>query len=1017
MALQKQPVTIDFSKGLDTKTDPYQIAIGNFPLLKNSIFTTAKRLTKRNGFGIVTTLPDDTQTTLTTLNDNLIATGTNLLSFSQDTDQWLNKGPVVPVDLSVVPVVRVSTSQSSPDAAIAPSGLTCITYVDNAVAYYQVSDSASGEQVVPRTTLPSTARDPRAFQLGAYFIITFKVTMSGTPHLRYIAVPIGTPASPGVATDISTTVSNIDSGYDAFVTNNTLYVAWEGSAGAVKIAYLTSSLTVSAASSIAGSAADLMSVTADVPSQRIYISFWDNSGNNGYTAAFDYSLNQVMAKTQIIFNINILEITSVADSGLCSVFYETVNTYSYSPNAKSDYVSIVTVTPPGSGTGAGTASSPLVILRSVGLASKAFIAATGSIYMLAVYGDTNQSPSTNDSNQSTYFLIDSTGAIIMRLAYENAGGYMANQVLPSVVLLDDIYCVPYLVTDFLASVNKTTDPGQPTAAIYTQKGINLAAFDVSMAKQYSSEIASSLFLTGGQLWQYDGVKPVEYLFQVWPENVAVTTATGSGSLSAQQYNYVFTYEWTDAAGNLQRSAPSIPVAVTTTTASSTNTMHVPTLRLTHKVPPNPVRIVGYRWSTNQQEYFQFTSLTSPAVNDTTTDSVTITDTLADSSIIGNTLLYTTGGVVENIAPPASVDSCLYKSRLFLISAEDRNLLVYSKQVIESTTVEMSDLFTIFVAPTSGAQGSTGPMEAITAMDDKLIIFKANALYYITGNGPDNTGANNDFSDPTFITSVVGCSNPSSIVMIPAGVMFQSNKGIWILGRDLSTNYIGAPVEAFNSNVVKSANVIPGTNEVRFVLDNGITLMYDYYFQQWGEHTNVKAISATTYQGLNTYLNSAGRVYQEAPGTFLDGSTPVLMSLTTSWINVAGLQGFERFYFANLLGTYKSPFKLSVSLAYNYNPSPIQIINVTPDDAPANWGGETLWGTGAGWGGTGANGNVFSARIFPEVQKCQSFQMTIQEVYDRDQGLSAGEGLSLSGIALIVGMKKGYRTQSARKSFG
>jgi hypothetical protein len=42
---------------------------------------------------------------------------------------------------------------------------------------------------------------------------------------------------------------------------------------------------------------------------------------------------------------------------------------------------------------------------------------------------------------------------------------------------------------------------------------------------------------------------------------------------------------------------------------------------------------------------------------------------------------------------------------------------------------------------------------------------------------------------------------------------------------------------------------------------------------------------------------------------------------------------------------------------------------------------------------------------------------MQEIYDPSLGVNAGAGLSLSGLALIVGIKKGYRTQSAAKSFG
>lgn len=513
---------------------------------------------------------------------------------------------------------------------------------------------------------------------------------------------------------------------------------------------------------------------------------------------------------------------------------------------------------------------------------------------------------------------------------------------------------------------------------------------------------------------YDGVKPVEQGFHVWPENVAFETDTTGGLITAGTYNYVFTYEWTDNQGNLHRSAPSIPLTVVTSGGTSTNTLYVPTLRLTYKTDPNPVRIVGYRWSVAQQVYYQFTSITSPIVNDPTVDFVVITDTLSDAAILGQTLLYTTGGVIENIAPPAATASTLFKNRLFIVDAEDRNLLWYSKQVIEGVPVEMSDLLTLYVAPTSGSQGSTGPITALSALDDKLIVFKRNAIYYITGIGPDNTGASNDFTDPVFITSAVGCPNPNSIVLMPQGLMFQSDKGIWLLGRDLSTQYIGAPVESYNDQVVKSATAIPGTNQIRFTVDAGVTLMYDYYYQQWGTFTNVRAISSTLYEGLQTYLNEFGAVFQEAPGTYVDGSTPVLMSFTTGWMNLAGLQGYERFYFMYLLGTYITPFKLNVQMAYDYNSNTRHNTLVTPDNYSPNWGGDALWGSSSPWGGPG---NVFEARVFPKIQKCESFQIAINEVYDSSYGIAAGQGLTLSGMNLVVGAKRAFRTQKASQSFG
>lgn len=1016
MALTKTPVPINFASGVQTKVDPKQLPIGKFANLKNSVFDVEGQLTKRNGFDLETTLPNTEQTTLTTLNDNLLATGSSLYAYSPEINQWLNRGVIQPIDLEVQPLLRSSSNQFAQDSAVASNGLICMSYVDtNASAcFYQISDVTTGQQIVSRTAMPATTSFPRVFVLGRYFIITFMATVSAAPHLQYIAIPISNPSAPRAAVDISTAVSAITDGYDGIIANDTLYIAWSGSGSTVKLTRMSSTLVIATAVSIASHTSTLMSVTADTsetlsPTPIIWVTFWETGTQDGFTAAYSYNLGVILAATEVITNTVINEITSYATGGINTVLYENSNNYNSTGayptgGVRTDFISTFAINTSGAVVSPGGTT---VMLRSVGLASKPFIAPSGTAYVIITYGE---------SNQPTYFLATTTGSIYMRLAYSNGGGYTVGHVLPTVSELDGTYYVPYRIKTFLASVNKGTalPSGTPTNGIFTQTGINLAIFDINTSGQYSSEIAGALHLTGGQLWEYDGVKPVEHGFHVWPENVASATSTGAGGLVAQTYYYAFCYEWTDNQGNLHRSAPSIPKVQITTTASSTNTLYVPTLRLTDKISPNPVRIVGYRWSTAQPVYYQFTSISSPTLNVTTSDYVTITDAAADSAVLGQTLLYTTGGVIENIAAPASVHSALFKNRLFLIDAEDPNLLWYSKPVIEAVPVELSDLLTIYVAPTAASPGSTGPMRCLAAMDDKLIIFKDTTPYYLTGNGPDITGANNDYGDPVAINSPVGCSNPNSIVLTPNGLMFQSQKGIWQLGRDLSLAYVGAPVEAFNSQVVKSAVRIPNSTQVRFVLDNGLTLLYDYYYDQWGIFTNIRAISSTIYQSQHTYLNEFGQILKETPNTYVDAGNPVLMSLTTGWINLAGLQGFERFYFMHLLGTYITPFKLNVKIAYNYNPSPVQSIIVTPDNFSPAYGDEAVYGGGGNYGG---EGNVFSARIFPEQQKCESFQITVEEMYDPSYDTLPGQGLSLSGMNLTIGVKKGSRTQKASQSFG
>lgn len=1090
MALTKTSVQVNFAQGVDGKTDPYQVSVGKFLTLTNSVFTTAGRLTKRNGFGLITELPNTNQTTLSTLNDNLIATGTNLYAFSEETDQWLNQGNIQPIDLETISLVKNSLNQSSPDIAVAPNGLACLVYTQSSLAYYQIFDSLTGQQIVGTTALPSTAVCPRAYTLGNYFIVTFLDTVSASTHLQYIAIPITSPSTPGTPQDLANNVLSLSSGYDCIVANSNLYFAFEGSASTIKVGYLTSHFIVSSVVPLTTNSATLVTLAVDSGTQTVFVAWYDSSGapttSGTHAAAFDYFLNQKMAVTTLSVPAVLIEMTSVAENGTLYLFEEVPNNYSYligGSTVPSDYVQTESVALPASGTGTGTAVAATVMLRGVGLASKSFIGSDGKTYMLVVYGDNAQVVTPQLSNQSTYFLVDSTGNVYLRLAYSNAGGYANNQVLPNVVSLGDQYLFPYLHTDFLATINKTTSTSTaPTNAIYTNFGISLAQI-MLVSKQFSTEIASQLNLTGGLLWSYDTVKPVENNFNVFPENIGIVgTATAGNLVVGVTYFWQFCYEWTNNQGNLERSAPSIPVSFTPTTAGSTFSgnvtsgspivtsvssftglqvgqqvtgtfvpgrkilslnpgagtltmtgnatggsssstvltpatatavaLVVPELRQTYK---NNVRIVGYRYSSAQPVYYQFTSLTSPTLNNPLADSVTIPDLNSDASILGNVILYTTGGVVENIAAPACADIAAFKSRVMLVDAEDRNLIWFSKQVIEAVPVEFSDLFTIYVAPTIGAQGSTGPITAISAMDDKFIVFKKDAIYYITGNGPDNTGNNNDFSDPIFITSSVGCTIPDSIVLMKDGIMFQSDKGIWLLGRDLSTQYIGAPVEnVTNVATVKSSTNIPGTTQVRFVMSNNVILMYDYFYAQWGTFDTIQATAATLYQNQHTYLNQFGQVFQETAGTYLDGSKPVLMSFTTSWFNVAGLRGFERFYFGFLLGTYFTPFKLALTLAYDYLSSAKQQIIITPDNAVPDFGDESVWGGGGPWGGPG---NVFQARFFPMKQKCQTFQISVQEIYDPSLGQAAGQGLSLSGMNIVIGAKKGYSTQKAGRSFG
>jgi len=1035
--IQKQAVPINFSQGLDTKTDPKQVSAGKFLSLENSIFDKGGLLQKRNGYQELTTLPDLTSNYLTTFNGNLTALGSSIQAYNQSNEDWVSRGQTSPLSLSTLPLIRNSINQVQCDAVIASNGLICTVYSETNAGStdykYAVADSVTGQNIVAPVRIPvssgTVAGSPRVFVLGVYFVIIFTNDISGAFHLQYVALSINNPSLVTANTDIAPSyVPSPALSWDAVAVNDRLFIGYDTLSGgqSVQVVYLTNSLALSTHTTFTGSIATIMSLTADItnPSNpQIYISFYDSSSSTGYVTAVNFNLAHSFAPVQIISSGSVLNITAAAQNGSVSVFYEVANNYSYDASIPTHYINTVNVT------NTGVVGPTSVSVRSVGLASKAFLV-SGTVYYLSAY----QSP-----YQDTYFVIngsistESNPIVVAKLAYENGGGYLTLG-LPSVTVTGNEAQIPYLYKDLIEALSTVGNPQQTTTGgIYSQTGINLVSFVFGTQKIDTAEIGANLNISGGFLWAYDGYLPVENDFFLWPDSVEAAWSATGGSIAAQPdgatntdaYYYQVTYEWTDNQGNAFRSAPSIPVAVTTTGSGSTGsiTLNIPTLRLTYKIA-NPLKIVIYRWSVAHQTYYQVTSITAATLNNTTVDSISYIDTLADSSIVGDNIIYTTGGVIENVNGPASNIMTLFDNRLWLVDSEDQNLLWFSKQVIEATPVEMSDLLTVYVAPTTAAQGSTGPITALAPMDDKLIIFKNNAIYYINGAGPDNTGANSQYSQPVFVNSTVGCTNQNSIVFMPQGLMFQSDKGIWLLGRDLSTNYIGAPVEEFNSSVVDSAINVPETNQVRFTLSTGQTLMYDYFYGQWGTFVGIPGISSALYQNLHTFLNANGAVFQETPNQYLDGANPVLLSFTTSWVQIAGLQGYQRAYWIYLLGTYYSPHKLNMQIAYDYNPSDQQNTLVTPVNQNLIYGSSQMpvYGQLSPYGGggsvqSGSVSNIEDGRVFLNKQRCMSFQVTVSEVYDPSFGQPAGQGLTLSGLNLIVAAKKGWRSQPAATSYG
>jgi hypothetical protein len=526
-------------------------------------------------------------------------------------------------------------------------------------------------------------------------------------------------------------------------------------------------------------------------------------------------------------------------------------------------------------------------------------------------------------------------------------------------------------------------------------------FDLT-APEYAvnhEELANNLHLSGGFLQMYDGNSVVEHNFHLYPIfNVSNVVA---GSIDAGTYNYTVCYEWVDNQGNIHQSQPADPIEVTCV-ANSRITLEINYLNQTAKVGSRPVQIIVYRTRSAAsgfgRVFYRLSSLTAPDLNNVSGQVLTFIDNTPDAQIATNPELYTQFLVTET---PAQVDNQpapptgliqLHRNRLWVVDSTNPLNVWYSKFIGPATPVAFNDTFVKTVDPRGG------PITALATIDDKLLVFKNSQMFFIVGQGPENTGVNNDLSDAILITTDVGCVDPRSIVGSPVGILFKSRKGIYMIDRSLAVQYIGAAVEAYNDEAITSAVLASKRNQVRFTLESGITLVYDYFVQQWGIFTNQNAIDSLVWSGDIMLLQSNGKVLRETEGVYTDDGQPIRLKLATSWFSFANVQGFQRVRRAQLLGGWKSDHDLNISVCVDFDDTVIQQMMVSPT-LPTFYGSGSPYGAGS-YGGTF---QLYQWRVDLARQKCQAVKFIIEDV---PSVTGSGEGVSLSSLAFEVGAKQG-----------
>jgi hypothetical protein len=408
---------------------------------------------------------------------------------------------------------------------------------------------------------------------------------------------------------------------------------------------------------------------------------------------------------------------------------------------------------------------------------------------------------------------------------------------------------------------------------------------------------------------------------------------------------------------------------------------VPSLRLSDKTD---VQILVYRTKASGSVFF----LDKIAANVPTADTVSVTLTQADVTLETAKQLYTTGGVLDNIAAPATRHLAVRGDRLFC--AIDTGKIVASKLRVAGEALEMTDTITVDIPE------KCGKVSNLTEQDGRLIAFCSRGIFYVDGDGPSDTGIG-DFSEPRDIVSPVGAIDGPEIVTTSAGTFFVSARGIELLGRDYAVRFVGDKVEDFLTPKNVTAFVdAKFTSEIRVCNSSQSEkmLVYNYFFDRWSRSDFL--LGTPTF---GTFWNGGDKMAFGLSDDIITENTlftdivsdDIETKIITPWIKISGTpEGYARLYRFALLGTFKAAHTLNVKTYYDYDGT------VVVDDFTKVFA---------------ADPKPQQLRFKPKKQKAQAIKF---EIFDSAPA-GTEQGFFLNHLELQVGVKGGIVRLGSDKS--
>lgn len=969
----KVDVSIPFATGLQDKASPIWLDAGGATTVQNGIFVKANQIQKRPGGAALgkteggTTVGAPNVTVCKKLaayrNELLLFDGQYVRSYHALRNTWIAKDEISPCVATRETVAQTSTGVFDGDVCEL-GGYRVFVWSDTSGGYgslyFAVQEIASGQVIsngyVGGTS--ATASKPRLVALPGQNVIVLVHQRSSDNALcgRVMSVA-AVPTWGGQSVIIAGAgVRGANCAWDAaYVTGSSLFIlAYENNAGVIKLSQVTSALALVTTGTCTDATTNYtaIGIRGDVSSGLVWMGFSSNGGQAVKAATYAYP---AMTESVAPFSVqaaagptwgHVVALEQL-DSTHAIIAFGSVTSYQWAVISSAGAIT----------TGKKTGWQQELLSRPI------LVASLDSVYGVRAYALVAKS---TNAGQVTQFVVE--------LDVRNAPGSFGAH--PVATLSPRFAQSGAYVPRSDSTLSNGTILGNPAATTFGLFGtvaenlngvtaVSSVTVDFNHPGAYTcTELGGSLYISAGVPCVYDGARCIEIGALQVNEAASLTPIAGGSLAATQTYSYIFVPEWRDAKGQRHQGQPSIPQTATTTGVNKQITIVVNQAHLTNQFFPYFVPnvavpyIVPYRTvfdgATMGTVYHRIISdMPAPYAgsfnpsNTTFTFTDTGAGTFSDASAATAEQLYTTGGVVESDCPPSFTTLCQHRGRIFGV-ADDQRTIWYSTEYRPGAPVRFYDGFTLSVE-------DGGPITAIASLEGYLVVFKADAIYYFTGEGPNILGEQGSFQGPVRLPVDGGCINPRSLILTPLGLVFRTRNGIGLLDRGLGfrndfgdavENTIGqtsaAPIVSvvqhptrpeywFEVAASASASEVLGKSAVFNTRFGAWSVMsrYDTDKSRAGALMNSGAVVAGTYY----YSTPFGQVYSEYPllpasttGQFKDAGNYITLTVESAWLKPSlaeganKIGGFGRVWKALFLEEWRDYHSVTIETAYDYNTS-------------------------------------------------------------------------------------------------